>query len=80
MGFPWHGGLGIDDGSPLHFLPRFQLGSCLEFKAVLSPADKTGGFRIGCAGRGKSSQDAYSAASVLPGEGDILLEEAALFA
>lgn len=28
LGLPWHGGLAIDDGSPLHFPHRFQLDPC----------------------------------------------------
>lgn len=51
LGFLQHGGLGTDNGSPLHFLPGFQLGRCLDLKPVLSPAVKAEGFCRGCAGR-----------------------------
>jgi len=79
LDFPWRGGLGIGDGSPLHFLPRFQLGPCLGFKLVLSPDERTEDFCLSCAER-RFSWDACSVASLLPGEGDIPLQETALFA
>lgn len=46
LGFPWHRGLGIDDDRPLLFLPRFQLGPCLDFKQFRALLKKTGGFCI----------------------------------
>lgn len=55
LGLPWHGGLAIDDGSPLHIFHRDSSLIPAGLQAIFDPTEETGGICMGCARRGKSS-------------------------